>query len=65
MDATDLIRQAQNSVKRAREKNLIPETSQFNDNYPSTKIYTLAACCRCRQARNLHRSLLDLSTDFE
>lgn len=50
MDATDLIRQAQSSVEKARQKSLFRNGNQGADEKNLNNTYTLTACCRCRQA---------------
>ena len=52
MDAADLLRQAQHSVKQAREvKSFGRESSHESDDHPHRIAHTLTACCRCRQVR--------------
>lgn len=51
MDATDLIRQAQSSVEKARQKSLFRNGNQGADEKNLNNTYTLTACCRCRQRK--------------
>ncbi|POS84799.1 hypothetical protein EPUL_002556 [Erysiphe pulchra] len=57
MDATDLIRQAQSSVEKARQRSSVRHNTREEDEEVSKNTYTLTACCRCRQACNLCRSI--------
>ena len=55
MDAADLFRQAQSSVKQAREAKSfrVRESSHESDDHSPRIAHTLTACCRCRQVRSL------------
>lgn len=57
MDAADLIRQAQSSVEKARQRSSSRHNTHEEDNQVPDNTYTLTACCRCRQACNLCRSI--------
>ncbi|TQS36866.1 hypothetical protein Golomagni_02675 [Golovinomyces magnicellulatus] len=52
MDPTDLIRQAQSSLDKARQKNPKRSSNSKEDELSRINSYTLTACCRCRQARS-------------
>ncbi|RKF77431.1 Positive regulator of purine utilization [Golovinomyces cichoracearum] len=51
MDPTDLIRQAQSSLDKARQTNPTRGSNSKEDEILRINSYTLTACCRCRQRK--------------
>lgn len=64
MDPTDLIRQAQSSLDKARQTNPTRGSNSKEDEILRINSYTLTACCRCRQARSFQSFFQSVETDF-